>query len=226
MRHYAIPLTYQGEFKLRTSEPHSGNGDTGSWVCNGVLYSASDLAKLPHGRRVTVSNLTSSSDVRDNTGLKVGDVLYINSVRGYHPNAFISCEKLEENGNLAAVNISSNCSVTFKKMVAQNTDTRIDQTGHVTTVTNHDQAATGINVNGKLLTICDLVPYLNAARDMPLEVELVRYGVDHTVEEMDLPLSQRIILRGLIVEPAVYTSVKTSVAPSFHLPMRSQVYVR
>ena len=73
---------------------------------------------------------------------------------------------------------------------------------------------------------CRLFTVRDLKDELPVQVELDASKGQSTLELGDLPTDEAIILRDLVVGPAVFVSVETPDSPAFHLRLRALIYLR
>jgi hypothetical protein len=71
-------------------------------------------------------------------------------------------------------------------------------------------------------SIKELVSFVS---DQELVVEVTKRSSDQKVKDRDLVAGASILLCDFVIEPAVYVSVDSPDAPSFHIPLRTLLYV-
>lgn len=174
-------------------------------------YCAADLERLPRGYHLGVLSVNGRENQQSNIALRPGDVIRIKGVKGNDPTAIISCEKLEDNGKMSVIQFPSSIYAVFRELIPQGV------------------SAKNVLTNGQdenCCTVRDLQTRLLEGAEGPLEVELVKYGPDHRSPDTDIPLMVPILMREVIMEPAVFASVQSPSAPAFHIPMRTLIYLK
>src|SRR6218665_302081 len=190
-RRYAIPLSYQGEFRV-IARTFKG--------LRGLDYSLQTKKRL----RVVEANPTFEDGILP---VREGDVVqaFGERVAQGQGKEYIGCEKIDgQTGQTTQVflSTSSDSQLTFEEVIE---DLPPPEDGP------------------DMYSIRDFVKAVTAGS---FDVELVQSGPDHLDPDTDLPLNTQISLRKYVIEPAVYASMGSALAPAFHIPMRATIYVR
>lgn len=188
---YAIPLSYQGTFRVvvRTFKG-----------LRGLDYSLQMKKRL----RVVEANPNFEDGILP---VREGDVIQAFGERVVQGQGkeYIGCEKIDgQTGQTTQVflSTSSDDELTFEEVV-------------------EDLPSPG--EGPEMYSIKDFVTALS---ERSFDVKLVEPGPDHLDPDTDLPLNSPINLRKYVIEPAVYASMGSALAPAFHIPMRATIYVR
>ena len=187
-RFFAIPMSYQGEFRLKRR------------VFHGLLELVADkhtglrmrVVEVAPGQKLPVRPGDVITLTRD------GERSFVESNSGGP--SFVSFEKYDvASGRASEIFLSLSTKITLEEVVD------------------------GFDSGKDVFTIRELVDSLG---NKPIDVVLFRPCCDQPQRDMDLPMDSVIRLVEVVAEPAVYASIQLPENPTFHIPIRTPVYVR
>ncbi|ESO07702.1 hypothetical protein HELRODRAFT_191018 [Helobdella robusta] len=207
--YYAIPLTYQAYFKVKSKfyRGLSNLVSSGWWGWTKAV----------------------STDLSGSPNLRVGDVVRVaentedKMKRDYDGGGSITMLKKNNNATVARIHIARSCSAVFKELMEEKGDD-LEQSGYDNLNLNDEYTMKQLS---KYLNFCDLeVQISKASPDINRPITSTPSFPSSSLSSDNLPFDQNILLLNPIQEQSVLTSIEHPDAPAFRIPLRTLIYVK